>query len=884
MSPLDWEVMATLPPADGQVEQLGLAGAFSGVHNDALIIAGGANFPEGLPWEGGQKKWYDDIFILAKAENGKKDWIKTKVKLPRPLAYGVSIPTENGLLCIGGCDSQECVSDVFLLQWNNISRKLEIKWMPSLPVPLGFMSGALVEETVYIAGGQEDMKIGNSKTYFFALDLSSFFSFSEKEYEQLAQNSETTKWETLPSWPGAARILPVAVAQANGLNNCFYLFSGRNVQEGQKTEYLSDSYYFNPTTQKWKALNATPKQQCLMGATAVAQGASHLFIFGGDNAMMAKEQDAIQKKINVEQQAILNSKENASVEQSHFREIERLENQREQLLINHPGFSKKVWSYYTITDSWTLLDKWPFQSVVTSNALKWNDDIIITSGEIRPGVRTPKVYAISPNTQTIAFGWLNYLVLLVYFAGLVWMGVYFSKRQKSTEDYFKGGGRIPWWAAGLSIFGTVLSAISFMAIPAKTFATDWSYLMYNFSPFFIAPVIITLFLPFYHRLNITSAYEYLERRFNLTTRLLGSVSFMIYQLGRIAIILYLPAIALNVVTGFDILLCIAVMGLVSVVYTMMGGIEGVIWTDVVQVVVLMGGALVCVFLLLGNIDGGIAGVMDLAKAENKFNILDFTLDWKEPGFWVVLLGGIFSNIVFYGTDQTVVQRYITATDFKDAKKSVWTNAILVLPATLLFFGIGTLLFVYFKNAPEELQAGLEANDAVFPWYIVSHLPQGVSGLLIAGVFAASMSSLSSSMNSVATAYTTDFHQRFKWKGSGLKVARYSTLIVGILGTLFAMLMATSDIKSLWDEFLRVVGLITGGLGGLFVLGMISKRANAKGALVGLAASVIIQFWVAATEPVHILLYTTTGFLSCLIVGYVSSLFFPKEEGKEGLTI
>ena len=196
------------------------------------------------------------------------------------------------------------------------------------------------------------------------------------------------------------------------------------------------------------------------------------------------------------------------------------------------------------------------------------------------------------------------------------MGVYFSKRQKSTEDYFKGGGRIPWWAAGLSIFGTVLSAISFMAIPAKTFATDWSYLMYNFSPFFIAPVIVALFLPFYHRLNITSAYEYLERRFNLTTRLLGSVSFMIYQLGRIAIILYLPAIALNVVTGFDILLCISVMGLVSVLYTMMGGIEGVIWTDVVQVVVLMGGALVCVFLLLGSIEGGFSEVMNLAKAEN----------------------------------------------------------------------------------------------------------------------------------------------------------------------------------------------------------------------------------------------------------------------------
>ncbi|MEL6926866.1 MAG: sodium:solute symporter, partial [Bacteroidota bacterium] len=277
-------------------------------------------------------------------------------------------------------------------------------------------------------------------------------------------------------------------------------------------------------------------------------------------------------------------------------------------------------------------------------------------------------------------------------------------------------------------------------------------------------------------------------------------------------------------------------------------------------------------------------VLDLAQAENKFNLFDFRIDWQQPVFWVVLLGGVFSNIVFYGTDQTVVQRYITAKDLKAARRSVWTNALLVLPATLLFFSIGTLLFVYFKTNPTTLQPGLEANDAVFPWYIVSHLPQGVSGLLIAGVFAASMSSLSSSMNSVATAYTTDFHQRFNWKGPALRVARNSTLIVGVLGTLFAMLMATSDIKSLWDEFIRVVGLITGGLGGLFVLGMISRRANARGALTGLVASVIVQFWVAATEPVHLLLYTATGFISCLLVGYVSSLLFDESQRDEKLSI
>ena len=868
-----WEVLATLPPSDGETNQPGLAGAFSGVHNGAMIVAGGANFPKEVPWEGGEKVWHDEIFVLEKKENGKEEWMKIATKLPKKIAYGVSISIDEGLLCIGGCNAQQCASDVYLLRWNPISRKLNIKTLAPLPKPLGFMGGALADDRVYVVGGQEDMKSGYSTNNFFALDLN---SISEKS---------KGKWEVLPSYEGVPRILPVVAAQGNGLDNCLYLWSGRNVQKDQVIELLYDGYRYNPKHNIWKKLADTPDQVCMMGAVAVEAGASHIFILGGADGKMMQEIIKVDQKIKeVQTQNLTKENNSRESEQAYFHQIEQLEDHKKNMLDNHPGFSKKVWSYYTITDSWTNIDNWPYKSVVTSNAFKWNDDYIIASGETSPGIRTPEIYKLQPAKKSLDFGWMNYLVLFLYFAVLLYMGFYFSGRQKSTEDYFKGGGRIPWWAAGLSIFGTVLSAITFMAIPAKTFATDWSYLMYNFSPFFIAPIIIGLFLPFFHRLNLTTAYEYLEQRFNLTTRLLGSISFIVYQLGRIGIVLYLPAIALNLVTGVDILLCIGLMGVVSVIYTMLGGIEGVIWTDVVQVIVLMGGALVCLVLLLFQIEGGAGEVYDLAKAENKFNVLNFTLDWKQSGFWVVLLGGIFSNIVFYGTDQTVVQRYLTATNLKDAERSVWTNAILVIPATLLFFIIGTVLFVYYKNAPEQMQPGLEANDAIFPWYIVSHLPQGISGLLIAGVFAASMSSLSSSMNSVATAYVTDFHQRFKWKGSPLKVARYSTLIVGLIGTAFAILMATSDIKSLWDEFIKVVGLITGGLGGLFVLGMISKRANAKGALIGLLVSAFVQYWVALTEPVHLFLFTATGFFSCLIVGYLASFVFPSKEDVDHLTI
>ena len=230
----------------------------------------------------------------------------------------------------------------------------------------------------------------------------------------------------------------------------------------------------------------------------------------------------------------------------------------------------------------------------------------------------------------------------------------------------------------------------------------------------------------------------------------------------------------------------------------------------------------------------------------------------------------------------MVQRYLTTKTKKEASKSVWTNAILTIPATLIFFFAGTALFVFYKNFPAELNPTFENNDAIFPWYIASQLPSGVAGLLIAAIFAAAMSSLSSSMNSAATAYATDIHFRFNWNKNGneLAIARRATLVIGIVGTLFAFMMATMDIKSLWDEFQKVLGLIIGGLGGVFLLGILSKRANSSGVIIGLGVSIIVQILVAIYQPVHLLLYAATGFISCFIAGYLASGFFKSPRQKE----
>ena len=474
---------------------------------------------------------------------------------------------------------------------------------------------------------------------------------------------------------------------------------------------------------------------------------------------------------------------------------------------------------------------------------------------------------------------VDLIVMVLYFLALVLIGFYFSKRQKSSDDYFKGGQRIPWWAAGLSLFATALSAITFMSIPAKSYATDWSYILFNAGIVFVCPLIIYLFIPFFRKLNISTAYEYLEVRFNKATRLICSIAFIVYQVGRMGVVLFLPSIAIHIVTGMNIFLCIALMGVFSIIYTRMGGIEAVVWTDALQTIILLGGALFCVGHLIHSSGLGFTGTFAAAAENGKFFLGSTKFDLTNASMWTVLIATVFTNITTYGTDQSMVQRYLSTSSEKAAKRSVLTNAVIVIPATLIFFTIGTLLFVFYKTHPVELSVSMDSTDAIFPWYIYSNLPTGVTGLLISGIFAAAMSTLSGSMNSAATAYVVDIRPNiFKKveadKTKELKVAKTATLIIGVLSLAFACMMATWNIDSLWDEFNKILGLVLGSMGGLFFLGMVTKRANATGALIGMAVSVLVQFIVAKYTPVYLLLYTTVGFITCFVVGYLASLLFP----------
>lgn len=473
-----------------------------------------------------------------------------------------------------------------------------------------------------------------------------------------------------------------------------------------------------------------------------------------------------------------------------------------------------------------------------------------------------------------------------YLVSLVFMGLYLSRCGKSTDDFFLAGRRITWWAAGLSIFGTQLSSISFMAIPAKAYATDWVYILANAAILFIAPVVVFFYLPFFRRLNVTTAYEYLEKRFNSVVRLFASAAFIFYQFGRMAIVLFLPAIALSTVTGINVYAGILVMGLVCTFYTVLGGIEAVIWTDVLQVIVLLGGASISLAVMIFDA-GGFSKFVSVGLADGKFHIFDWSWDYTTTTVWVMLLGNFFIVAGPYTSDQTVVQRYLTTKDEKAAARSIWTNAVLVVPSTLLWFAIGTGLYIFYKSRPAQLDPSL-STDAIFPLFIAQQLPAGVSGVVIAALFAATMSTLDSSLNSVATAIVTDFHRRFrpaKPDRLRLRLARWLTAILGVMATAIAALLATFDIASLWDVFQQVAGLFAGSLAGVFALGIFTRRATGAGALIGALSGVLLLYWVKTHTPVHFFLYAAIGVVTCMIVGYGLSLVLPSEpRDMAGLTI
>ncbi|MBN2210126.1 MAG: sodium/solute symporter [Sedimentisphaerales bacterium] len=529
-------------------------------------------------------------------------------------------------------------------------------------------------------------------------------------------------------------------------------------------------------------------------------------------------------------------------------------------------------AYHTITDTWVKYSRLDFlkNAVLLGNI---NEPPLLIHRNEQLHITGIDSWVTTPNARHII--WPDYLVLFLYLFLLVGIGFYFSRREKTTENYFLGGRRIPWWAAGLSIMATQVSSIGFMAIPAKSFATNWQYFVGVLGWFVAVPVVTMYFIPFFRRLNITTAYEYLEHRFGYAVRVLVSLLFLLMQLARMAIVLYLPSLALASVTGMDQRFCVVIMGVLCTIYTVTGGIEAVIWTDVIQAVLMIGGALLCIFVVLMNFQQGPTAFFHIAFHDNKFNIVQHGFNPALPVLWVILVGNVSIKLSALTSDQTVVQRYLTTSTQKQAARSLWLNVAASIPWAVIVFFLGTALYVFYKIHPEQLDPNI-ATDGMVPLFIAQQLPPGVSGLVIAGIFAAAMSSLDSSIHSSATVLVNDFYARLFPTTSEkhrLVLARVLVVILGLFATNMALIIAGFNIASLWDVFLAITGLIAGPIAGVFFLGIFTRRADGCGALMGIILGVII-LWLAQRSGIfHFFLYTAIGLLASLISGYTASLCF-----------
>lgn len=486
--------------------------------------------------------------------------------------------------------------------------------------------------------------------------------------------------------------------------------------------------------------------------------------------------------------------------------------------------------------------------------------------------------------DTVELGLVNWGVIILYLLGMLGVGIYFTRRAStSTDSYFRAEGRIPAWAAGFSIYATTLSAITYMSTPEQAYLNDWAYAAGNLAIFAIVPLLIHFYIPFFRKLNVTTAYDYLEERFNPLIRVLGSLMFVLFHIGRIAVVVYLPTLAITSVTDMSPLLVAGLVGALAVLYTFLGGIEGVIWSDVIQGIILLAGAVVILVAGFLAIDGGPGTVISDGMADGKFITganWDLT-NTAAAAIPIIFIGSVFNNLYQYTGSQDVVQRYQSTASLKDTAKSLITNGILALITIPLFYGMGTMLYSYYARGT-SLPEGVNTS-AIVPYFVVSVLPAGLAGLVIAAILAAAQSTLSSSMNSISACLTVDVWNRFG-QSRGLKpasvgVARGIIIVAGLLGVGVALYLVSTNQAETWNLFLSIMGLFGVPLAAVFALGIFTRRANGAGVLLGLAAGSVAA-WIAQSNGANPFTVSTIGFLVTLAAGYLLSLLWSAVRGSD----
>lgn len=474
------------------------------------------------------------------------------------------------------------------------------------------------------------------------------------------------------------------------------------------------------------------------------------------------------------------------------------------------------------------------------------------------------------------FTFIDLIVLIIYLAAVLYAGMHFAKKEMQGKEFFKGDGTIPWWVTSVSIFATLLSPISFLALAGNSYSGTWSLWFAQLGMLIAIPIAIRFFLPIYSRLDIDTAYHYLELRFNSKgLRVLGAIMFIIYQIGRMSIIMYLPSMVLAELIGINVNILIILMGVVAIIYSYSGGLKSVLWTDFIQGSVLLIGVTFALIYLVAHIDGGAGAILD-SMAAGKF--IGAGEVWFDPNLlknsvFIIVVGAGFNTCSSYISSQDIVQRFTTTTDRKKLNKMMLTNGALSIFIATVFYLIGTGLYVFYGQNPELAQTAKQ--DQIFASFIAYQIPVGITGIMLAAIYAAAQSTLSTGLNSVATSWTLDIQERLSKKEMSFalqtRIAQFISLGVGIVAIIASMVLANGEIKSAYEWFNGFMGLVLGVLGGTFVLGVFTKVATKAGAYCGFFVSAVVIIWVKYSGlDVSIWSYSLITISTSVVIGVVVS--------------
>ncbi|MCE5180076.1 MAG: sodium:solute symporter [Porphyromonadaceae bacterium] len=503
--------------------------------------------------------------------------------------------------------------------------------------------------------------------------------------------------------------------------------------------------------------------------------------------------------------------------------------------------------------------------------------------------------------------YIDLAVIVLYLLFITIFGSWFVRKNRTGNDFMVAKGSLSSWLIGLSYFGTYVSSNTFIGVVGRAFGSNWSYFVFSLAIPIAILISTKYFVSYYRKGGEISSYAHMEKRFGTWARIYCVICFLLVEISRISTITFGMALALNGLTGWSLKFIIIVSGIIITLYSLLGGIKAVVWTEAVQSLILFFGAILLLFFIIENVPGGMVNAFRIANENSKFSLGSFRFSFTEETFWVVFLYGLFMNIKAFGFDQTYVQRYHTAKSDREARNSLWLGGMLYVPISLLFFFIGSMLFSYYKTQPELLSDLLQKSavildknpvnltisdvfDQALPHFMSHGLPPGIAGLIVSAIMAAAMSTLSTCLNSSATILFEDVYKRFFHRNvndkEALYVLRGATLLVGVIGTVVAIMMI--GVQSILSVWWQLTGIFAGAMLGLFLLGFIVKKADKSAAITSVIIGLLVIVWITFSSnikilpkflqsPFHTYMSVVISTLSMFLVGLIYSHFKSKRQ-------